>query len=66
MKRIRLKPIMRLLQRRILWMSGIANKILDEYSKDKSFNLNDLLPDINLILVSNADNEHGDDICVHD
>ena len=66
MKRTRLKLIMRLLQRRILWISGIANKILDKYSKDKSFNLNDLLPDINLILVSNADNEHGDDICVHD
>ena len=47
-------------------MSGIANKILDKYSKDKSFNLNDLLPNINLAAVSNADNENEDDICAHD
>ena len=33
--RPRLLPIGRLMQRRMLWMSGVAEKILDSYECDK-------------------------------
>jgi len=42
-----------LIQRRVLWMSGIANKILDAHKKDKNFSLERLFPD----LYVNTENE---------
>ena len=43
----------KLMQRRVMWMSGIADEILDAYEKDKNFNLKSLFPD----LCANAENE---------
>ena len=46
-------------------MSGIANMILDKHEKDKNSNLNDLLPNMSIILVHSANNECADNICTH-
>ena len=62
----RLKPIMRLVKRRVLWISGIGDKILDEHRKDKSFDLSKLLPNLNLIYAIDADDELTNNTCVHD
>ena len=64
-KRSRLKHIMRLLKCRVLWMSGISNKMLDGHSEDKEFDLNTLLPNFHAYLENEKDDELFDDDCVH-
>ena len=66
MKRSKLLPIMRLTQRRVLWMFGVGDKILDEHEKDKHFDLSNTLPYLRFIRVSEHDKECGDYICVYD
>ena len=51
-------PMAKLIQRRVMWMSGIADKILDAYEKDKNFNLQSLFPD----LYVHAENEVENDV----
>lgn len=64
--RSRLKPIGRFLQRRVLWMSGIADRILDEYDKDKNFNLQDVFSEIYLNTQVHTDEDYNiDDIDIH-
>ena len=60
-KRLRLKPIMRLLKRRVLWMLGVSNKMLDAHSEEKEFGLNNLLPNFHAFLENEKDDELFDD-----
>ena len=46
-------------------MSSIGNKILDKYNKDKHFELSNILPNLNFIIVSDLDNEYINDICIY-
>ena len=47
-----------MMQRRILWMSGMADKILDTHEKNKKINLEELFPD--MCLPANDDQEDFD------
>ena len=56
-KRSKMKGLAVLVQRRALWMLGIADLILDECEKDKDFNLEELLPDLCLPEEDNNEEE---------
>jgi len=66
-KRSKLKPIGLLMQRRVLWMSGLADIILDAHYKDKNFSLEELVPYLCIKDNENDDSDSDtDDFEIHD
>ena len=56
----KMHPMAKLIQRRVMWMSGIADKILDAHEKDKNFNLQSLFPDSCVHAENEVENDVSD------
>ena len=61
----KINPFGVLIQRRALWMLGIADLILDQCQKDKDFDLEDLLPGFYLAEEVNEEMEDIEEFHVH-
>ena len=57
------------MQRHVLWISGFADVILDEYEKETKFSIEDLYPDLCIPVSANdeenqSENESLDMTCI--
>ena len=54
------------MQRRVLWLSGMAELMLDEHEKNKNFSLEELFPDVCLPVDENDSVVDCDDVDILD